>query len=53
MIYNFNLGAENISDLTIKEIKGIFNKINPTNKKLKNIKHAMMMDLFTFVKILS
>ena len=44
------LGVKNISDLTIKEIKGIFNSRNSTKNKLKNIKDRLVMDLFTFIK---
>ena len=44
------LGVKNISDLTIKEIKGIFNSRNSTKNKLKNMKDRLVMDLFTFIK---
>ena len=49
-----NLGAKNISDLTIKEIKGIYNKKGKIvqEKKKKNIKHGLVMDLCTFLVIL-
>ena len=44
------LGVKNMSDLTIKEIKGIFNSRNSTKNKLKNIKDRLVMDLFIFIK---
>ena len=49
-----NLGAKNISDLTIKEIKGIYNKKGKIvqERKKKNIKHGLVMDLCTFLVIL-
>ena len=49
MIYNFNLGAENISDLTIKEIKGSFNKINPTKQEIEEYK-ACDDDGFIYIR---
>ena len=44
------VGVKNMSDLTIKEIKGIFNSRNSTKNKLKNIKDRLVMDLFIFIK---
>ena len=47
------LGFKNTSDLKIKEVKGIYNKENITRqKKKKNIKRRLMMDLCTFLVIL-
>ena len=43
------LGVISMSDLMIKEIKGIYNK---EDKKKKNIKHRLMMDLCIFLVIL-
>ena len=44
------VGVKNMSDLTIKEIKGIFNSRNSIKNKLKNIKDRLVMDLFIFIK---
>ena len=35
------LGVKNISDLVIKEIKGIFNTNNPTEKQVKKYKRSL------------
>ena len=43
------LGVKNISDLTIKEFKGIYDKNYKTRKKISAWADK---DLFTFLKIL-
>ena len=46
------LGVKNMSDLSMQGIEDIYGKKvkNLQRNKFKNIKHGLLMDLFTFLK---